>query len=280
MKIGDAEFERFRLFMDGEHEKSRKIEVRRILADARSRLSVADGSIDAIAVATDGKLAALDMPFKVTKTFLPSAQLRTQLRLASHYLFSADQANPPGLPSFVVLRVAIECIATAHWLMSGDGHRDGVERVLKRMWWDSQSAAEMATVVDGDPDQSALGDLRSRIIQITASIKRLDSEIILDSRRERLSKMVENASRDLHPDQPSIMHATWMLCAGVSHGNIAISAGAGLSAALIQEPAKHLIDEAMYAQVLSAAVDDLEAAVEAFRAFAAQQHSHQRPDSA
>jgi hypothetical protein len=280
MQIEDSEFENFLLFMGREREKARNIEGRRLLKAVRTRLPLLDQRLDAVKVMSGGRLAALDQPFRETGTFLPSVQLRTQLRLASHYLHSADEGRPPGLRSFVVLRVAIECIATTHWLMSGDGHRESVERVLKRMWWDTHSAAEMATVVDGSPDQSAMDDLRRRISEITTPIKRLDAASILKSKRERLSRMVEVASRDLRPQEPSVLRATWMLCAGVSHGNIPLSAGAGVTAALIQSPSRHLVDEAVYAHIISVAVDYFEAAIGALVEFASRPQPHQPPVSA
>jgi hypothetical protein len=279
MQMGDPEFENFLLFMSQEREKARNIQGRRLLEAARSRLPILDHSLDAVEIVPGGRLAALDRPFTKTQTFLPSAQLRTHLRLASHYLQSADKGGPPGLGSFVVLRAGIECIATTHWLGSGRGHRESVERVLKRMWWDTQSAAEMATVVDGNPDQTPLDDLRTRIVEIVTPIKRLDATTILESKRERLSKLVEEASRSLCPEEPSLLKAAWMLCAGVSHGNIPLSAGAGVSADLIQNPTKHLVDEAAYAHIVTVAVQYLDASIEQFADFATRPHVNQRASS-
>jgi len=197
--------------------------------------------------------------------------------LAIHYVKAADEGSHPTLSSFVVLRAAIECTATAHWLMSGRSRGENVERALKRMWWDTQSAVDMATTADGNPDLSALDDLKDKIATITGPIKRLEATTVTESLRVRLSGLVEDASRLLRPDDPTAMYAAWMVCAAVSHGNIPVSAGAGLEAALVQQPSQHPIDEAVFAQVLSVALADLRTAAELFDRRAGEQHAHHRP---
>lgn len=275
MEISEKEFERLIDFMEKEQEKARRIEGRNTLREARVSYAAIGELIDRIQLIPRGKAAAVDQPFAETNTFLPSTLIRTQLRLASHYIQAADESGTPTLSSFVVLRAAVECTATAHWLMSGGNHRENVERVLKRMWWDTQSAADMATAADSNPDLSGLSDLREKIASITRPIKRLDEEMITGSTRVRLSGIVENASRALRPDDPTAMYATWMVCAAVSHGNIPVSAGAGLEAALVQQPAEHPIDESVYAQLLSVVVADLATTAKLFERHAAEQHTHQ-----
>jgi hypothetical protein len=279
VEVGDEEFERFSAFMAQEHEKSRRIEGRRLLREARERYGPTEELIDRVRVIPGGKAAAVDKRFAATNTLLPSSFIRTQLRLAMHYIRAADDTVTPMLSSFVVLRASVECTATAHWLMAGDSHRESVSRVLNRMWWDTQSAAEMATAGDGNSDPRALDDLRGRIAAIVHPIKGLDAETITQSTRIRLSDLVKKASRALRPNDPGALFATWMACAAVSHGNIPVSAGAGLAAALIESPSKHPIDEAVYAQLLSVAVADLRTTAGLFERRAVERHAHQRPDT-
>lgn len=204
-----------------------------------------------------------------------------QLRLAVHYVQAADEPESPTLSSFVVLRTAIECVATAHWLMSGGSNRVRIERALKRMWWDTLNAADMAATADGDRDDSTLNDLRARISAITDPVKHLDVETIITSQRVSLSGLVEDASLALRREDPTALLAAWKVCAAVSHGNIPVSAGAGIAAELIQRPSQHPIDGPVYAQILSVTVTDLRAAVELWRDCATQQHSHSpsRPEN-
>lgn len=276
MEVGDTEFERFTDFMAKEREKLSRIEGRRLLRDARAAYRSIDGGIDRVRVAPDGKAASVDAPFAATNTFLPSTLMATQLRLASQYIRAADGGASPGLSSFVVLKAAIECTASAHWLMSGGSHRETVERVLKRMWWDTQAAAEMATIADEDTDLSSLVDLRTKIEVISRPLKGCNEESITGSTRVRLSGIVKDASQALRPDDPAAMYATWMLCAAVSHGNLPASAGAGLAPALIQKPSRHLIDESLFAHLLSVAVADLASTVDLFDSYATAEHSHRR----
>ncbi len=276
------DFDTFRAFMEREHEKRRRIEGRTLLSDARSLLADVGSAIERVKVIPGGRLAALDSPFDKEATLLPSTLIRTQLRLAHHYFVAADVGSSPSLSSFVVLRVGLECAATAHWLMSARNQREGVARVVKRMWWDSMSAADMAKTADGNPDLSTLDDLRNRINAITQRIKGLDTASIVTSNREHLSSLIRKAGHALRPDEPTAMEATWMLCAGISHGNVAISAGAGYTPATIQEPTRHLVDEATYAQILFVAVGDLQAAVDLFGRRAAEPLAHrpQKPSQA
>lgn len=229
-------------------------------------------------------MAAADERFKSTGTFLPSTMIRTQLRLAVHYLKAADEGGfplgkpqPPTLSSFVVLRAAIECTANAHWLLSSSNQRQLVERVLKRMWWDTTNAIEMATTADGGPPGDALVDLQTRIEKIARPIKGLGSVNITKSDRPLLSRIVSDASAALRPHYPKRMHAGWMLCSGIAHGNIPVSAGAGISAATVQRPAEHLIDDGSYGYVFAAVVDDVESTVELFERRAHEAHQHRRP---
>lgn len=277
MEYGDDEFQRFMAFTENERKKRKVIEGRRLRLEARTRLDEVEALIESVEIAIDGRAADVDRPFAASNVFLPSTLIRTQLRLAVHYIRAADERAAPELSSFVVLRAAIECAATAHWLLSGDSLRVRIERVLKRMWWDTQSAADMATTADGNPDLTALNDLRALMSAIAQPIKRVDVDSIASSSRQRLSGIVEDASRAARPTDPTTMHAAWMVCAAVSHGNIPVSAGAGLDAALIQNPSKHPIDGTVYASILSETVTDLRTIAELFQQYAAEGYLHRRP---
>lgn len=279
MEHGDEEFQSFIAFMENERKKLSVIGGRRLRAKAQDQLGEIEALIESVQVADGGRAADVDRPFAVRNVFLPSTMILTQLRLAVHYIWAADERPTPALSSFVVLRAAIECMATAHWLLAGDSLRIRIERVLKRMWWDTQTAADMATTADGNPDLTALNDLQKLISAIAQPIKRVDVDSITSSERPKLSRIVEDASRAVRPTDPSTMHAAWMLCAAVSHGNIPVSAGAGLDAALIQNPSKHPIDATTYAYVLSETVKDLGTISGLFRNYAAEGHPHQRPQA-
>jgi len=279
MDLGDEEFMRTLTEM---REKTRRVEARKLLGRARERIGQVGKRLDAVEIAPKGVMAAVDRRFVSTQTFLPSTMVRTQLRLAIHYVQAADAAGfptrrsqPPTLSSFVVLRTAIECTASAHWLMSAKNQRETIERVLKRMWWDTTSAADMANTADGARDTSSLIELKARISEITRPVKGLDSAKVFESERVKLSRIVANASADLRPSDPTIMHAGWMMCAGIAHGNIPVSAGAGISVASLQQPSQHLIDDTAYALVLSAVIEDILAAVQLFERRAAEQHEEQ-----
>lgn len=281
MDIDDEEFSRLLKHM---REKSLRNEGRRLLREARQRSIAAREQIDGVQIAPGGVMAAVDQRFDSTRTFQPSTMIRTQLRLAIHYAQAADaggiavsKSQPPTLSSFVVLRAAVECTASAHWLLSGQNHRESVERVLKRMWWDTVNAAEMSTTADGDADRGALRDLEERISEISRTIKGLNSAKIMDSKRIQLSTIVSDASAALRPNHPTTTRAVWMLCSGIAHGNIPVSAGAGLTAASVQQPSQHLIDDGPYAYIFSTIVEDIHMTAELFARRAAEQHEHQQP---
>ena len=267
-------------FMEKEKEKRRNIDGRQLLRQVREDAVVVGKLLDGVVLAPGGVAEALDAPFATANTFLPSTMTRTMLRLAVYYVRAADDKGEIALSSFVVLRAAIECIASAHWLMSGGSRRENTERTLKRMWWDTMAAADMATTADGNPDISATYPLRQLITVIAQPIKGLDPESIFASKRESLSGIVRKASAALRPDDGSAFYAAWMACAAVSHGNIPVSAGAGVAPELIQNPSMHLIDNPVYASMASVAVADLRETVELFARRAAEMHTHQGHNSA
>ncbi|MGZ0067568.1 hypothetical protein [Microbacterium arborescens] len=242
---------------------------------ARARLEAVGELIDKVKVIPGGRASAVDRCFE--ETFLPSDMVRTQLRLAQHYIGSACDGRTPALTSFVVLRVAIECIATAHWLIADPSHRVRVERFLKRMWWDTQSAVDMAVVANANPDLSAVYDLEETIHEIAEPIKGLDPEKVTTSKRVALSGIVREASRAVRPSYPTLMESCWMACAGVSHGNVPISAGIGVGPHSVRNPSEHPISMSVYANFLEMAVTDLETTVAFFLRYATEEHQNQRP---
>lgn len=242
---------------------------------ARARLEVVGELLDRVKVIPGGRASAVDRKFQ--ETFLPSDMVRTQLRLAQHYIKSACDGLAPTLTSFVVLRVAIECMATAQWLIADTSHRVRVERFLKRMWWDTQSAVDMAVVADANPDLSAVYELEETIHEIAEPIKGLDPEKVTTSKRVALSSIVQEAGRVVRPSYPTLMQSCWMACAGVSHGNVPISAGIGVEPHSVQKPSEHPISMNVYANFLEIAVADLQTTVEFFQRYATEEHQNQRP---
>lgn len=242
---------------------------------SRIRLKSIGEFLDAVKIVEGGRAFAVDRHFE--QTFLPSDMVRAQLRLAQHYIESACSGDTPTLSSFVVLRVAIECIATAHWLIAEPSLRGRVERFLKRMWWDTASGVDMAVVADAEPDLSAVLDLEDTIHEIAEQIKGLDSEKVTNSKRLSLSSIVSEASCAVRPSYPTLMRSCWMACAGVSHGNIPISAGIGVEWRTVLNPSEHSISLTVYANFLEIAVDDLQTTVELFALYASEQHQNQRP---
>ncbi|SEI10127.1 MULTISPECIES: hypothetical protein [unclassified Leifsonia] len=275
MALDDDDFAQFVSMMEELRAKARRIEGQRLLSQASKDLSKVQDLIDRVQVEEGGVAAALDQSFAASGTLLPSTLIRTQLRLAAQYLQAAHRAEPPELSCFVVLRAAIECAASAHWLMSGGSHRGNMGRILKRMWWDTLSAADLARTADENPDLSSLEDLRRRIADITGPVKRLDAESITNSPRVRLSGIVKDASEALRPEDPTILYATWMVCAAVSHGNVPVSAGAGITAASIQRPSQHPIDTVVFAQLVSVTTTNLRMTAELFERRAAERHKHE-----
>ena len=262
-------------------EKTRQVEGRKLLRETRTRIGAIRDLIDRLRVAKGGVMSAVDKRFDSTQTFQPSTMILTQLRLAIHYAQAADEggfltggSRPPTLSSFVVLRAAIECTASAHWLLSGKNQRESIERVLKRMWWDTVSAAEMATIADGDADRTALRGLEDRIAEISRPVKGLAPETIISSKRMSLSTIVAEAGASLRPEYPTQMHAGWMLCSGISHGNLPVSAGVGISPELVQHPSRHSLDIGTYAFVFAATVEDLHATTLLFERRASEEHEH------
>lgn len=242
---------------------------------SRARLESIGALLDSVKIVPGGRAFAVDRHFQ--ETFLPSDMVRTQLRLAQHYIESACGGGAPALASFVVLRVAIECMATAHWLIADPSLRGRVERVLKRMWWDTESAVDMAVVADADPDLSAVNDLEDTIHEIAEPIKGLDPDKVTTSKRVALSSIVQEASRAVRPTYPTLMQSCWMACAGVSHGNIPISAGIGVDPHAVHKPAEHPISMNVYANFLEIAVTDLHTTVELFMLYATEDHQNRRP---
>lgn len=244
---------------------------------SRARLESIGGLLSSVIIVPGGRAFAVDRHFE--GTFLPSDLVRTQLRLAQHYIESACGGGAPALASFVGLRVAIECMATAHWLIADRSLRGRVERFLKRMWWDTESAVDMAVVADADPDLSAVYDLEETIHEIAEPIKGLDPEKVTTSKRVALSSIVQEASRAVRPSYPTLMQSCWMACAGVSHGNISISAGIGVEPRAVRNPAEHPISMNVYANFLEIAVTDLQTTVELFMLYATEEHKNRRPVS-
>lgn len=275
MDSEDVDAAWFAGFMDKERKKLLQIHGREEMRRGRAALIEASATLDAIVVAPGGVAASIDDAFAPTATLPPSSLIRTQLRLALHYLQTADTDPAPRLSSFVVLRVAIECIATGHWLMAPN-RREAILRALKRMWWDTQNAAEMAAVADGRSDPTELQALRERLATIVGPMKRVDVESVTGSQRPQLSGAVREASRSLREDDPTALQSAWMLCAALSHGNVPVSAGVGMAPALIQDPSKHLIDQPAFALVWSVVVDDFSTAVRMFEKYATTQQKHQR----
>jgi len=231
--------------------------------------------LDRVKVTRGGRASSVDRCFQ--ETFLPSDMVRTQLRLAHHYIKSACGADAPTLSSFIVLRVAIECMATAHWLIADTSHRVRIERFLKRMWWDTQSAVDMAVVADASPDLSAVHDLEDTIHEIAKPIKGLDPEKVTTSKRVALSSIVQEPSRAVRPSYPTLMQSCWMACAGISHGNIPISAGVGIEPHSVRNPSEHPISMNVYANFLEIAVADLQTTVEFFQGYATEKHQNDHP---
>lgn len=242
---------------------------------SRARLEAIGELLDSVKIIPGARAFDVDRHFQ--ETFLPSDMVRTQLRLAQHYIKSACDGHPPALTSFVVLRVAIECMATAQWLIADPSLRGRVERFLKRMWWDTQSALDMAVVADADPDLSAVYDLEETIHEIAEPIKGLDPEKVTNSKRVALSSIVQEASRAVRPSYPTLMQSCWMACAGVSHGNVPISAGIGVEPHAVRKPSEHSISMNVYANFLEIAVTDLQTTVELFMLYATEEHQNRRP---
>ncbi|GAB3039712.1 hypothetical protein GCM10027052_20110 [Parafrigoribacterium mesophilum] len=272
MEIDEEEFRRISAFLEAriqEPDPQEQVHV------ARARLEAVGELLDSVKVIPGGRASAVDRCFR--ETFLPSDMVRTQLRLAQHYIRSACDGHTPTLTSFVVLRVAIECQATAQWLIADASHRVRVERFLKRMWWDTQSAVDMAVVADANPDLRAVYELEETIHEIAEPIKGLDPEKVTTSKRVALSSIVQEASRAVRPSYPTLMQSCWMACAGVSHGNVPISAGIGVEPHSVQKPSEHPISMNVYANFLEIAVADLQTTVEFFQRYATEEHQNQRP---
>lgn len=271
MELDEEEFKHISAFLEA---RVRAPDPHERLIAAHARLEAIGELLEGVRIAPGGKASDVDRCFQ--DTFLPSDMVRTQLRLARHYIASADDGEAPTLSSFVVLRVAIECMATAHWLVSEPSHRVRVERFLKRMWWDTQSAVEMALVADVNPDLSAVHDLEDTIHEIAEPIKGLDPEKVTASQRVSLSGIVQEASRAVRPDYPTLMRSAWMACAGVSHGNIPLSAGVGVTPHSVKSPSEHPINADAYATFVEIAVADLQTTVEIFQRYATEAHQNQR----
>lgn len=271
MEIDDDELERSSASLGGGENVPRSQEQVRVV---RARLKAAGELLDSVRIIPGGRAFAVDRHFQ--KTFLPSDMVRTQLGLAQHYIKSACDGQAPALTSFVVLRVAIECMATAQWLIAATSHRVRVERFLKRMWWDTQSAVDMAVVADAGPDLSAVYDLEATIHEIAEPIKGLDPDMVTTSKRVALSSIVQEASRAVRPSYPTLMQSCWMACAGVSHGNIPISAGIGVAPHSVRNPSEHSVSWDVYANFLEIAVTDLQTTVEFFMRYATEEHQNQR----
>lgn len=278
MNLDDGEFERI---IAGMMAKSIRLDREEMLRQARARIPEIRSRIEAVQIVVDGIMASIDRRFKPTSTFLPSSMIRAQLRLALHYLHAADHRESdddspgdPTLSSYVVLRAAIECTATAHWLLSGRNQRERVERVLKRMWWDTENAVHMAAIADGAAEHSASEDLRQRIEAICRPVKGLEATNVMNSKRVQLSTVVKDASAALRPDQPTMMYAGWMLCSGVAHGNIPISAGVGITPETVQLPSLHPMDMVAFAPVFAAICEEVELTIGLFETCASEQHAH------
>ncbi|ROR28856.1 hypothetical protein EDF63_3448 [Curtobacterium sp. JUb34] len=279
MDSEDVDAAWFAGFLEKERKKLLQIHGREEMRRGRAALIEASTTLDAIVIAPGGVAASIDDAFAPTATLPPSSLIRTQLRLALHYLQTADGDPAPSLSSFVVLRVAIECIATGCWLMASS-RREAILRALKRMWWDTQNAADMAVVADGRADPSELQALKDRLTAIVGPMKRLDLDSVTGGQRPRLSGAVRDASRSLREENPTALKSAWMLCAALSHGNIPVSAGVGIAPSLIQDPSQHLIDFPAFASVWSLVVDDFSTAVRMFEKHATVQHKHQGPRDA
>lgn len=271
MEIDEDELRRISAFLGARTQRPDPQEQVRVI---RARLEATGELLDNVRIIPGGRASAVDHCCQ--KTFLPSDMVRTQLRLARHFIESACNGPDPALASFVVLRVAIECMATAHWLIAATSHRVRVERFLKRMWWDTQSAVEMAVVADSSPDLSGVYDLEETIHEIAAPIKGLDPDKVTTSKRVALSSIVHEASRAVRPSYPTLMQSCWMACAGVSHGNVPISAGIGVAPHSVRNPSEHSISWDVYSNFLEIAVADLQTTVEFFVRYATEEHQSQR----
>ena len=277
MDFDQAEFARI---LEHEHKKTLGIQGRRMLREARAEIDAVRELVESVEVRRDTFLDNLDQIFAPTGTFDPSTMVRTQLRLALRYLDDAngrDLVPSPTLSSYVLLRVAIESAATAHWLLSAKDRRTGVERMLKRMWWDTFSAYEMALSADETTPRSQIDGVEQLIRRIAGPVKGVDADRIIESKRISLSSIVQEASADFRPDYPGGMLASWQLCAGVSHGNIPISAGAGMAPETIQDPSLHLLDTGDYGHVLTMVIDDVRRAAQLFERRATTPLAHRPP---
>lgn len=270
MEIDEDELKRISAFLEARVQGPDPQEQVRVI---RARLKAIGELLDSVKVVPGGRASAVDRCFQ--ETFLPSDMVRTQLRLSQHYIKSACDGETPDLTSFVVLRVAIECMATAQWLIASPSLRVRVERFLKRMWWDTQSAMDMAVAADANPDLSAVYDLEEAIQEIAEPIKGLDPEKVTTSKRVALSSIVQEASRAVRPSYPTLMQSCWMACAAVSHGNVPISAGIGVSPHSVQSPSEHSISWNVYANFLEIAVTDLHTTVDFFIGYATEAHQNQ-----
>lgn len=272
MEIDDDELRRISEYLEARVQRTDPQEQVHV---SLARLQAIGELLDSVKILPGGRAFAVDRHFQ--ETFLPSDMVRTQLRLAEHYIKSACGGHTPALTSFVVLRVAIECMATAHWLISDPSLRGRVERFLKRKWWDTESALDMAVVADAEPDLSAVADLEEAIYEIAEPIKGLDPEKVTTSKRVALSSIVQEASRAVRPSYPTLMKSCWMACAGVSHGNIPISAGIGVEPHAVRNPSEHSISMNVYANFIEIAVTDLHTVVELFMLYATEEHPNRPP---
>lgn len=237
-------------FMEKERVKLREIRGRELRKRSRESYRLFASRLRAIEVIPGGFAASTDQPFAATGTLTPSNLIDIQIHLAATYIKHADSEERPSLSSFVILRVAIECLATAFWIMDAKSKRQAVERTLKRIWWDTANAESMAKTADPSFTSHVLDEVGELILRIAGPMKRLDADAIKTSARVSLSRLVDEASRAINPTDPGELFSTWKACAGISHGNIPISAGVGVSAQLIRMPAAHAIDEPAYAHML------------------------------
>lgn len=151
-----------------------------------------------------------------------SAQVRGQLVIAVDHLQSLSRHFQKfGLPMsahYTLMRTAIECTATALWLLGPNKSATRVIRALRTIWWASEDAAPLAEFMNYKGGKSGRR-LLTRLEELR-DMRPGNGDRQIDIRRIRTTDMLIDVDRILRRPKDQVPLLTvWRACSGMAHGN-------------------------------------------------------------
>jgi len=120
---------------------------------------------------------------------------------------------------YTLLRAALENAATVVWLLGPTARNDRVTRQLRNTWANAVNGERVrALIANGDPYESSLPKVRSRIKALAAA-RQISTASAMSS--VGTESIVAAAQRHLGWEaDPGVGVVVWRMCSGIAHGDL------------------------------------------------------------